>query len=682
MAKTKAERLALIHQEAIEEFDDIISVQGDERLQCLRDRRFYSIAGAQWEGSLGDQFENKPKFEVNKVHLAVIRIINEYRNNRITVDFIPKDGSSDANDRLADTCDGLYRADEEDSCAEEAYDNAFEEAVGGGFGAWRLRAEYEDEDDDENDHQRIRIEPIYDADSCVFFDSTAKRQDKADARRCFVLTSMSHSQYLDEWDDEPDSWDREITQTEFDWSTEDTIYVAEYYRVEHKRETIHIYQTLDGDEERYTDTDFEDDPELEETLVSIGTRKIGEKKVKRRRVHKYIMSGGKILEDCGYIAGNNIPIVPVYGKRWFVDNIERCMGHVRLAKDAQRLKNMQLSKLGEISALSTVEKPILAPEQVAGHETIWAEDNLKNYPYLTLNPLVDDDGNIVATGPTAYTKPPQIPPAMAALLQITEQDMQDLLGNQQAGEELLPNISGKAVELIQNRLDMQTYIYMSNMSKAIKRSGEIWLGMAKEILVERGRKMKVVGRQWEVDSVELGRPIMDEDSGEVTYENDLSEAKFDISVDVGPSSSSKRQATVRALMGMMQIAQDPETLQVLGSMAMMNMEGEGIDEVRDYFREKLIKMGVVKPTEQEARDLMEAAQNQPPDPNAQYLQAAAEAETAKAAKARADTIYTVARAEETRAKTAETLSGINRDDQKAAIELAEAVQQAGTTQPL
>jgi hypothetical protein len=36
----------------------------------------------------------------------------------------------------------------------------------------------------------------------------------------------------------------------------------------------------------------------------------------------------------------------VYGKRWFVDNIERCMGHVRLAKDPQRLKNMQLSKLG------------------------------------------------------------------------------------------------------------------------------------------------------------------------------------------------------------------------------------------------------------------------------------------------------------------------------------------------
>lgn len=130
---TKEERLANVHQDALTEFDTIQSAMRDERLQCLQDRRFYSIAGAQWEGALQDQFENKPRFEVNKVHLSVMRIINEYRNNRITVDYVSKEGNED--DRLADACDGLYRADEQDSGADEAYDNAFEEAVGGGFGA-------------------------------------------------------------------------------------------------------------------------------------------------------------------------------------------------------------------------------------------------------------------------------------------------------------------------------------------------------------------------------------------------------------------------------------------------------------------------------------------------------------------------------------------------------------------
>src|SRR6056297_1492918 len=121
---TKKERLSMVHQEALLDFDNIQGSMREERLQCLEDRRFYSIAGAQWEGNLSEQFNNKPRFEVNKIHLSVMRIINEYRNNRITVDFVSKDGDED--DKLADTCDSLFRADEEDSAADEAYDNAFE----------------------------------------------------------------------------------------------------------------------------------------------------------------------------------------------------------------------------------------------------------------------------------------------------------------------------------------------------------------------------------------------------------------------------------------------------------------------------------------------------------------------------------------------------------------------------
>lgn len=671
MAITKEQRLAAIHSEAMAEFDNIQSAMRSERLQCLEDRRFYSIAGAQWEGPLGDQFDNKPKFEVNKVHLAVIRIINEYRNNRITVDFISKDGSD--NDKLADTCDGLYRADEQDSCAEEAYDNAFEEAVGGGFGAWRLRAEYEDEEDPDDDRQRIRIEPIYDADSSVFFDLNSKRQDKSDAKRCFVLTAMSVDAYKDEWGDDPASWPADIKQTEFDWETPDVVYVAEYYRVEMTKETVEIWRTLDGEEESYRDADFAEDEELLDRLLATGARKIRSKQIKCKKVHKYILSGGKVLEDCGRIAGKCIPIVPMYGKRWFVDNVERCMGHVRLAKDVQRLKNMQLSKLGEISALSSVSKPIFAAEQVSRHSVMWEEDNVKNYPYLLVDPITGPDGMPSVAGPIAYTKPPEIPQAMSALLQITEQDMQDLLGNQQAGEEMQPNMSGKAVELIQNRLDMQTFIYMSNMAKAVKRSGEIWLSMAKDVLVEDGRKMKTIGYQDAIGTIELRRPVMGEEGREL--ENDLSSAKFDVAVDVGPSSSSRRSATVRALTGMMAISTDPETLQVLGAMAMMNMEGEGIADVRDFFRKRLLRMGVVKPTKEEAAELAEEASNQKPDPNALYLQAAAEEAAAAAAESRADTVLKVAKAEQTKADTIKTITETDAKQQEQALDLIDRFEQ-------
>jgi len=665
---SKEQRLANIHAEALAEFDNIQSALRDERLQCLADRRFYSLAGSQWEGPLGEQFENKPKMEVNKVHLAVIRIINEYRNNRITVDFVSKEGEE--YDKLADACDGLYRADEQDSVADEAYDNAFEEAVGGGFGAWRLRTVYEDDEDPDDDRQRIKIEPIYDADSSVFFDLEAKRQDKSDAKRCFVITSMTREAYKDAWGDDPSDWPKLIHQYEFDWCTPDVVYVAEYYRVEESSELVRIFRNIAGEEERYTQADFDSDEALEDSLAAVGTVEVRQKRYKTRKVRKYILSGGKVLDDCGYIAGKCIPIVPVYGKRWFVDNVERCMGHVRLAKDAQRLKNMQLSKLGEISALSSVEKPILTPEQVAGHQVMWAEDNLRDYPYLLINPITDASGNQQVAGPVAYTKSPNIPPAMAALLQVTEQDMQDILGNPQNADKMVSNISGKAVEMIQQRLDMQTFIYMSNFSKGMRRCGEIWLSMAREVYGEEGRRMKTVAQTGEVGNVELMKPTIDTETGEVVLENDLSEAKFDVSVEVGPSSSSKRAATVRALTGMLQISDDPETKQVLQAMAMMNMEGEGIGDIRQFFRKRLVSMGVIKPTEEEAAMMAEQTQNQPQDPNAIYLQAAAEEAVAKAAQARANTVKTVADAELSRARTVETLAKVDMQSTDHALNLA------------
>lgn len=668
MALTKEERLRRVHEDALRDFDTIQMALRDERLQCLQDRRFATIAGAQWEGALGQQFANKPMFEVNKIHLAVIRIINEYRNNRITVDFVSKDGSPD--DKFADACDGLYRADEQESVADEAYDNAFEEAVLGGFGAWRLRAKYENEDDDDDERQRVCIEPIFDADSSVFFDLNAKRQDKSDAKRCYVLTAYAKSSYIEQWEDDPSSWPKAISQVEFDWETPDVVYVAEYYKVEEVKEVITTFRGITGAEVSHTSEELEEDPSILEALAATGYQKVDEKKRKRRRVHKYIMSGGGVLEDCGYIAGSCIPVIPVYGKRWYIDNVERCMGHVRLSKDVQRLKNMQLSKLGEISALSSVEKPILTPEQISGHVSMWSDDNIKNYPYLLINPMTDPvSGQQVASGPIAYTRAPSIPPAMAALLQITEQDISDLLGNQQAGEEIQANISGKAVELIQNRLDMQAFIYMSNMAKAVKRCGEVWLSMMRDIAVEKGRKMKTVGLAGEVGSIELMKKGIDPKTGAAIEENDFSKATFDVAVDVGPSSSSKRAATVRALTGIMAITQDPETLNVLGSTAIMNIEGEGLADIRAFFRKRLVRMGVVQPTEQERAELEKEAANQPPDANQQYLEAAAGEATARATKANADTALSLAKAEQAKADTAKILADIDIDKRNQIISI-------------
>lgn len=670
------------HEDFLLEFGRIQAAQRDERLQCLEDRRFYSIAGAQWEGQLGDQFENKPKLEINKVHLSVIRIFNEYRNNRITVDFTPSDGGGD---QISDTCNGLYRATEKSSSADEAYDNAFEEATSGGIGAWRYRACYEDEEDEDNEYQKIAIEAITDADKCVFFSLDSKRQDKSDAKRCFILTFKTPESYEEEWDDNPVSWPNTIQHYEYDWATPDMVVIAEVYEVEYKKDVVHVFRGPLGDEIKVRESELEKNEDKLQELTATGYKEVRNKKVKTKKIHKYIMSGGRILEDCGVIAGKNIPVVVTYGKRWFVDGVERCMGHVRLSKDAQRLKNMLMSKLAEMSIQSPIEKPIVSPEQMGGHAQMWAEDLVKNYPVLYLEREKDANGNPIPA-PLEYTRVPQIPPVMAALTQLSDQDLMDLSGRQEGGEQIRANVSAEAIDLVQNKLDMQSFIYMSNMAKAMKRGGEIWLSMAQEVFVEEGRKLKTEDEQGKAGSVELMKPLLDNHGG-VVGEADLSKAKLDVGVEVGPSSTSRREKMATRLMNMLPFVQDPADISVIVGWVFMNLEGEGLSDLRNYYRQKLIRLGAVKPTDEEIQQLQEEQANKQPDPQSQYFMAAAQQAAADAKKANADTILTIQKADESKAKTQnlmantqETLAGIGRADADSAVNAFTQIHKA-TTEP-
>jgi len=673
-------RLKAIHAQALKDFDEIQNAVQDERMMCLQDRRFCFIPGAQWEGSLGEQFENKPKFEMNKVAMAVTRAMGESRNNPVTVRFVSKDG---AKSDLADICNGLFRADEQDSRAIAAYNNAFEEAISGGFGAYRLRTEYENEEDEDDDRQRIRIEAIYDADSCVFFDLGAKDQEKADAKQCFVLTSMTPEAFKEEYGVDPGSWDKTVNNTEFDWYSPDLVYIAEYYKVEQKSETIRVFKNLLGEEEKFSQEEFDASVEdideaieegesvpmgLEAELFAMGYVELRSKTVKRKKVHKYILSGQEVLEDCGYIAGKNIPIVPVYGQRRFIDGVERMQGLVRSSKDAQRLKNMQTSKLAEQSAMSSNGVPIFTPEQMAGHTEMWRDMNLNRFPYGLINTMTDQNGNPMPAGPIAYTQPPQIAPAQAALLQLTDQDMKEMLGVDANQDKVLSNISGKAVELQQVARDVSLLIYFSNNAEGRRRGGEIWLGMAKDVYVEDDREMKSIGTQDQVTTVKLGGSTIDK--GVAVAEVDLTEADFDVAVEVGPASSSKRQAVQKLMMEMSSLPNmDPDTAQVLQLTALQNTEGEGVADVQEFARKKLVQKGIGKPTDEEAQAM--AAQAQQPDQQQEALRAMANQADAEATKARADVVKAIAETEKIKAQTMEIIAGIENDADEKTVQIIE-----------
>lgn len=675
--KSKEQRLEEVHERALERFDRCYASQREMRLQCVRDRRFVFVPGAQFEGELAEQFANRPRFEINKLHQSVIRIFSEYRNNRVTVDFRPEDDGT--SEDTADFLDGLYRADEQESGAQEAYDTAFEEGVAGGMGAWRLRQDYEDEEDEDSDRRRIVFEPIPDADNSVFFDIDAKRYDKADASYCFVISGMQPDAYgseyaedaafaIDEWRNrrrklDPQgkgiaSFDKVERMGSYDWFAPDVVYVAEYYELETVTDPVNFYiNRATGAEEklRQKDEDFEED---EKALLDQGFQLARVKKTKKRQVHKYLIDGNRVLEDCGTLAGKHIPVVPFYAKRLFVDNIERIQGQVRLAIDLQRLYNMLASLLAEIAVYSPIEKPIFTPEQILGHEETWAQDSVKRYPFGLVNPITDANGQMSPQGPVGYIKPPQIPPALAGLMQLIGVDLQEVLGQSNNAQEVVSNISAKAVELIQNRLDMQNFIYMDNFKKSMKRCGEIWLSMAQDLYDEEDRPMRVVNLDGTDEIQKLRQPKVKEDES-TEYLNDPAAGKFKAIADVGPSFTTRRDGTVRAITGMLQFVEDPQDKAVLTGVAIQNLEGEGLQDVKAYWRRKMVAMGVTEPTEDEAKELAQAQAQEKPDPQAEFLQAEAKKSLALAGKAEADTEAARAKAKEAEASAAEKLAGID-----------------------
>ncbi len=666
---SKTQREASILSKALSGFRATADVSRQERELSLQDRRFAVVAGAQYEGALGDQFKNKPKLEVNKIGQALISLKGEYRKNRISVDFVPKMGGEQ--DQTADMLDGLFRADEQDSGGQEAYTNAFDEMASGGFGAWRLKAIEDDEEDEENEQQRIAFEPIHDADKNVYFDVAAKRADKRDAIECWVLNPIPRKTYEETYKDQPSSWPEEIRSLCNDWFSPDVVVVCEYYIKTKKREVYQVWVDLSGEEKEFEAEDLEEADEGITKLQELEATGWTLKREKIRRctyVDKYILSAGKILSGPHRIPGKHIPIIPAFAIRSVIDGVERWKGLVRDAKDSQRLKNMQISDLALTAATGQRPKPIFTPQQMAGKpQQMWADDGVQNYSYLLVNPLTDPaTGQIVSTGPIGYTQPAQLSPAAAALLQLTETDMQDVLGNSTNGEEIRSNVSADAVELVQAKHDTRSYIYLDGIAIAVRWCGEVWLSMAKELYVEEGRVMKAVSSDGKTTSYKLKRPTQDK-NGATVLENDLSDVKMDVTVDVGPSTASKRSATVRALTGMAQVAGDPETQGVLSAAALMNMDGEGLEDVRNYFRKKLVRQGVITPSDEEKEEMAAEAENAQPDPNAAFLMAESQKSQALAIKAAADT-------ELTKAKTAEVLAGITIEQREQVLKLAELLQ--------
>ena len=672
-----------IHERALTRFDRATEGQLEVRAHALLCRRFISIPGAMWEGAWGEQFANSIKVEIDKISKGAEKIINDYRDNRIVPDYRPAGDGADP--ETANTLDGIHRADGYHFKSQQARDNAFEEAVYGGFGAYRQCTDYADPEDKDSDEQRVNPGLlIADADQRVFFDPDAKLYDKSDGDFAFVLTADSREAFEDEYPGMASDWPENKLVGAFDWFAPDIVLRAEYYEIETKRERIIIFTNpLSQDEQRFWESELEPDEAAE--LKQGGYRRSSSRR-ERRRVHKYVMSGLEILDDCGIIAGSNIPIVPMYGRRFFVENQERFRGHVSKLMDAQRIYNGRVSKLSETDSLSPREKPIFLAEQMPpALRDLWAKQEQERHPYALVNPVIDPaTGQIVAMGPIGKIEPPTLSQVTAMLLQIAAADLAD--ESNDGADEVVANTSAAAMDIAAQRVDSKSGLYLDNMRQSVQREGENYLGMVKEVYFEDGRKLETMSEEGDEGQAVIGQAMTDK-GGNFGYRNLFAKGRYKCIVDVTEATATRRDKTVKSALRtaeMAMAAQDVELAQASIITAIMNQDGEGMDDLKKFARKKGVAMGLVEPNPQEQAEMDKAAEQQQPDPMAAVADAQAKALGAQALKdfqgakkTEADTSLSRAKATETLAKAAHTRAETILMGQQPTVEAEPAPPEAG-----
>jgi hypothetical protein len=209
-------------------------------------------------------------------------------------------------------------------------------------------------------------------------------------------------------------------------------------------------------------------------------------------------------------------------------------GLVRNARDSQRLKNYWRSVSAEMLALAPKGKWLLEERQEGD------QDGFRD--------AVNSDDNVLTyTGPSApqFIGPPNLNTAVLQESNLNSQDMKDTTGLHDASLGARSNeTSGKAIMARQREGDVATFIYPDNLQAAIREGGRV-LNMLSPTVFDTARTIRVLG---EDDSVKVKRVNDPNDPESI----DINRGKYDVSIESGPSYSTKR---VEAAESMMQFVQ-------------------------------------------------------------------------------------------------------------------------------
>lgn len=568
-----------------------------------------------------DNLESTLEFrgEFNLIKKNTRKIMGDLRSNEIQVNFTPTDeGREDG----ADLVDGLYRASDRQNSSIESYDNATNEQVLCGIGGWELYTEYKTNRAGDK-RQVIKRRPIHEFNNNCFPDPNAVMLDKSDADYFTILVPYSFDGYKkmvheltgeDIADVKPSTFNMPEHSFTFPWlnGSKEIIYVTRFYHREKAKDKVYTWSDPDGNQILLRKSEILD---IMDELMDEGYTIVDEKEIDVHKVTLYIASGEKIIKTYE-IAGENIPIIPVYGDRIFVEGVETYEGAVRLAKDPQRLRNFFLSNIGDIVSKSMRPKPVLTAAEIGKYRHMWEGGADNNFPFVLIEDT-DPSGKPIPPNPIRQTPEQNIPRGLLESVGLTREAINDVCGVGLPQDISDMDLSGNAINALRNMLDEQSIVYQQNLKHAKRRDAEVWAGMAAVVFNEK-QMVNLSLPDGTQKNVTLMDPVLDEETGEIVVANDLTGIEFEVFAEIGPSYSTKKEETIDILAAAEAraiAAGDQALAKALLLEGLKLVDGVSLDDIREYCNNQLIIMGFKKPeTPEQEQLLQQSQQNQEPDP--------------------------------------------------------------------
>jgi len=655
-----------------------------QRDQANEDMRFVNVDGGMWESWFETGFKDRVKLEVNFISPYLRRFMAEWNTNRVGVSYKPHDSTGNTSEDDAEFLNSIHRADFRDGSGKMALDNAVLEAATCGYGAYRIRTEFEDKSDKENEMQKIVFEPIYNAFNLIIWDRSSQRIDKRDARRCVELLQFTRTSFKEKYpDSEPISAYTPLSRKFLDESNapSDMIFIAVLYEAIEVLTKVFVYSDLTtGKPEFFSE---EEHKKKESELKRDPLKKfVRARDIVEQQVWKSVFSGSEFLEEPRPIIGEFIPIVPVYAYRGYVNGSERSKGLVRELKDLNRVFNTTISKVTEVAGASGFRKPILAPEQIVDKDgkpnsVLTQIANRGNKAAVVIPNIVSKDGKIIAPGIANYLEPPTLDQSTLTLLEVVPNLLSILTGdipNESADPD---RASGKALIEKIKRVNQNTQPILDNISSAIEWGGEIYQSIASEVYSER-RLVNTLAKDGTASSVNLLELGVDESSGRIVTTNDLTGKKFKAYADTGPQYDTDRQRTLDQLIELFdKFSANPSAQKytpAILDIILSNLDGVGLDPLKKQVRMSMILSGAIPAETDEEKQTAElATQQQQEDPNQALIDATAQNQASEAASFQASAEQKDADADLKRVKAAEIAAKIRTDELQVILDAVNAI---------